>query len=130
MVTGNDDSDINLSPVFSPDNTDYSASLSRHVNELTLTFPHHKGSITVNTVPVPPGGALTLPAGTPAITIDSTAEDGVSTRRYTIALQRTGCRRTSAEATWPRWPCPWPMPRPAASPGAWTTARPPATAPA
>ena len=69
---------------------DNSASLSRHVNELTLTFPRHKGSITVNTVPVPPGGALTLPAGTPAITIDSTAQDGVSTRRYTIALQRTG----------------------------------------
>ena len=53
VVTGNDDSDINLSPVFSPDNTDYSAALSRRVNELTLTFPRHKGSITVNTVPVP-----------------------------------------------------------------------------
>ena len=92
VVTGNDDSDINLSPVFSPDNTDYSASLSRGIDTLTVrpVLGNTRKTVTVNNVPVTGHAGITLPGTTPVVTIAVTAEDGASTRRYTIALQRTG----------------------------------------
>ena len=92
VVTGNDDSDINLSPVFSPDNTDYSAALSRGLDTLTVipVLGDARKTVTVNNVPVTGHAGITLPGTTPVVTIAVTAEDGASTRRYTIALQRTG----------------------------------------
>ena len=92
VVTGNDKSTVNLSPVFSPDNTDYDASLSRGIDTLTVLplVGDTRKTVTVNNVPVTGPGGVTLPGTTPVVTIAVTAEDGVNTLHYTIALQRAG----------------------------------------
>ena len=92
VVTGNDDSDIDLSPVFTPDNTDYDASLSRGIDAITVLplVGDTRKTVTVNNVPVTGNAGVTLPGSTPVVTIAVTAEDGVSVLQYTIALQRTG----------------------------------------
>ena len=92
VVTGNDKSTVNLSPVFTPDNTDYNAALSRGIDTLTVipVLGDARKSVTVNNVPVTGPAGVTLPGTTPVVTIAVTAEDGVNTLHYTIALQRAG----------------------------------------
>ena len=92
VVTGNDKSKVNLSPVFSPDNTDYSAALSRGIDTLTIipVLGDARKTVTVNNIQVTGPTGVTLPGTTPVVTIAVTAEDGASTMHYTIALQRTG----------------------------------------
>ncbi len=95
VVRGNDKSRINLSPAFSPDNTDYEASLAYAVDAVTLTpATRDTGArVRIGGREVPGGQAsapVPLAVGSNAITLTVTAEDGITTRAYTLTLARAG----------------------------------------
>ncbi len=95
VVNGNDKSRINLSPAFSPDNTDYEASLAYAVNAVTFTpTTRNTGArVRIGGREVPGGQAsapVPLAVGSNAITLTVTAEDGITTRAYTLTLARAG----------------------------------------
>ena len=95
VVRGNDDSDINLSPAFSPDHTDYRASLAHAVDAVTLTpAVRHTGARVRLGGQALPGGQASAPVplavGGNEIILTVTAEDGTTTRAYTLTLARAG----------------------------------------
>ncbi len=95
VVNGNDKSRINLSPAFSPDNTDYEASLAYAVDAVTLTpATRNTGArVRIGGREVPGGQAsapVPLAVGSNEITLTVTAEDGITTRAYTLTLARAG----------------------------------------
>ncbi len=95
VVNGNDKSRINLSPAFSPDNTDYEASLAYAVNAVTFTpTTRNTGArVRIGGREVPGGQAsapVPLAVGSNEITLTVTAEDGLATRAYTLTLARAG----------------------------------------
>ncbi len=95
VVRGNDDADVNLSPAFSPDNTDYEASLAYAVDAVTLTpATRDTGArVRIGGREVPGGQAsapVPLAVGSNEITLTVTAEDGLATRAYTLTLARAG----------------------------------------
>ena len=95
VVRGNDDSDINLSPAFSPDHTDYEASLAYTVDAVTLTpAVRHTGARVRLAGQALPGGQASAPVplavGGNEIILTVTAEDGTTTRTYTLTLARAG----------------------------------------
>ena len=98
VVRGNDDADITLSPAFTPDNTDYQASLAYTVDAVTLT-PGARVRIGGREVP---GGQASAPVplavGSNEITLTVTAEDGITTRAYTLTLARAGAHAEAPTA--------------------------------
>jgi gliding motility-associated-like protein len=82
-----------LSPAFAPGTTSYTASVANTISNITVTptGEESNATITVNGVTVASGtasGAIPLTAGVNAITIAVTAQDGSSTKNYTISVTR------------------------------------------
>ena len=103
VVKGNDDSDVDLTPAFEPDNTDYEASLAYAVNAVTLTpaTGHAGARVRIGGREVPGGQAsapVPLAVGSNAITLTVTAEDGITTRAYTLTLARAGAHAEAPTA--------------------------------
>lgn len=75
--------DVALTPVFSPDVTEYTATVNRNVTEVDIntTASNMMASVAI-------AGASNLQVGENIITIDVTAQDGVSTTQYKIYLNR------------------------------------------
>ncbi len=95
VVKGNDDSDVDLTPAFEPDNTDYEASLAYAVDAVTFTpATRNTGArVRIGGREVPGGQAsapVPLAVGSNEITLTVTAEDGITTRAYTLTLARAG----------------------------------------
>jgi hypothetical protein len=82
-----------LSPVFSANTTGYSATVSNTTSSLfvTPTVATPSSTVTVNGVPVQSGSASTpifLFPGNNTLTIVVTAQDGVTSKAYTVAVNR------------------------------------------
>jgi len=83
----------NLNPVFQPNTLSYTASVSNTINNITITptATNANATVMVNTAPVASGTAsslINLNVGLNNITTVVTAQDGVSTSTYTIAVTR------------------------------------------
>ena len=83
----------NLNPVFQPNTLSYTALVSNTTNNITITptATNANATVTVNTAPVASGTAsslINLNVGLNNITTVVTAQDGVSTSTYTIAVTR------------------------------------------
>ena len=72
-----------LSPVFNPNTTNYTASVANSVSSITVTAtPGFAGAKVVG------AGTTPLTVGANTITVTVTAEDGVTTKSYTIIVTR------------------------------------------
>ena len=84
-------SDITLSPEFSAETTSYTASVESSVESTTVTavtaHPHATAVIKVNDVE-DEDGTVDLVAGYNVITVVVTAQDGTTTRTYTVTVLR------------------------------------------
>ena len=84
-----------LSPVFAPDTTAYTAKVVNAVSsiQITPTVNHREAKVTVNGTAVARGsasGAIALTAGQTAnIAIKVTAEDGTTTKTYSVTVTRS-----------------------------------------
>ena len=83
-----------LVPPFEPDQTSYSASVGLGVNatQLMATTEDETSTIVLNRVAVESGvvsEAIALNEGSNTITVEVTAEDGITTRAYTIFIIRS-----------------------------------------
>ena len=83
-----------LSPAFSPDVTEYTASVSGNVEKITVSAPakDSKASVAVS-------GSEGLQVGENTVTCRVTAEDGETVKTYTILVTRS--EETQAETTEP-----------------------------
>ncbi|MEJ7627581.1 MAG: cadherin-like beta sandwich domain-containing protein [Ferruginibacter sp.] len=82
-----------LSPTFTSNTTSYTASVANSVSSLTVTPTSSQASatITVNGIAVTsgsPSGSISLNVGTNTITTVVTAEDGITTKTYTVTVTR------------------------------------------
>jgi uncharacterized delta-60 repeat protein len=82
-----------LSPVFASGTTSYTASVPYGTSSLTVapTAAQANATITVNATPVASGsasGAIALAVGANTITTIVTAQDGVTTKTYTVTVTR------------------------------------------
>jgi gliding motility-associated-like protein len=82
-----------LSPAFASGTTSYSATLPNSINSMTLTstITEANATITVNGDPVISGqssGLINLSVGANVITVEGTAQDGVTKQTYTITVTR------------------------------------------
>lgn len=82
-----------LTPAFTPATTSYSASVSNGTPFVMLTpaTAHSGARVTVNGTTVASGtasGGVSLSVGTNAIAVLVTAQDGVTTRAYTVVVTR------------------------------------------
>lgn len=87
--------DGTLSPAFDTDTTSYSASVEHDVYEITVTADVYdsNATVTVNNIMVTSGeasDAISLDTGTNEITVEVTAEDGSTTKEYTVTVTRAG----------------------------------------
>lgn len=83
-----------LSPTFSPGNISYTVGVANSVSSVTVTpTKAHAGSvIRVNGSVVPsgaPSSAISLSVGANTISVLVTAEDGITTKTYTITVTRS-----------------------------------------
>ena len=102
-----------LSPTFSPGTTSYSVSVANSVSSVTVTpTKAHAGAIImVNGTVVSSGtssGAISLSVGANNISMVVTAEDGITTKTYTITVQRASA--PSGGFYGPATPAPAPAP--------------------
>lgn len=94
-----------LSPAFAAAVTSYSVTVSNAVTSVTLipSSASRAATVKVNGVAVASGsasGALALNVGNNTLTVDVVAEDGVTTRRYTVTVVRAVATATvSGDAT-------------------------------
>lgn len=87
---------VALSPAFDADTTTYTASTTNATNTVTAT-PANAGAKVVITnkgttgdaVEIPNGTAATWQAGTNTLTITVTAEDGTTTKAYTVTVTKS-----------------------------------------
>ncbi|MBF0431538.1 MAG: cadherin-like beta sandwich domain-containing protein [Fibrobacteria bacterium] len=82
-----------LSPLFNPSDTLYMAAVQYNISSITFTAvtTHENATITINGTSVAPGTTsdpISLSTGYNIINIIITAEDGISTRKYTISVNR------------------------------------------
>jgi gliding motility-associated-like protein len=82
-----------LSPAFASGTTSYTATVPNSVNSMTLTstITEANATITVNGDPVISGqssGRINLGVGANVITVEGTAQDGVTKQTYTITVTR------------------------------------------
>ena len=92
-LVDNNGTAITLSPAFNSATTEYTASVGAAVSSVTLTGTQNYSGATMsnNLGPDTLSGQATLDTWTGEldIEIDVTAEDGVSTKRYTVTAERT-----------------------------------------
>ncbi|MEO8133509.1 MAG: cadherin-like beta sandwich domain-containing protein [Betaproteobacteria bacterium] len=97
-----------LSPAFASGTTSYTASVPNSTTSVTVTptLAQANATVTVNTVSVAsgtPSGAISLSVGTNVITTIVTAQDGLTTKAYTVTVTRlappTVTTRSSAGIT-------------------------------
>lgn len=84
---------LTLQPAFASGTTSYVATVSNSTTSVTLTpaLIDNLGSVTVNGSPVASGAtssAIVLAVGNNTITVIGTAEDGTTTRTYTLSVTR------------------------------------------
>ena len=87
---------VSLSPAFDADTTTYTATTTNATNTVTAT-PANAGAKVVITnkgtagdaVEIPNGTAATWQAGTNTLTITVTAEDGTTTKAYTVTVTKS-----------------------------------------
>ena len=87
---------VSLSPAFDSETTTYTASTTNATNTVTAT-PANAGAKVVITnkgtagdaVEIPNGTAATWQAGTNTLTITVTAEDGTTTKAYTVTVTKS-----------------------------------------
>lgn len=87
---------VSLSPAFDPDTDTYTASTTNATNTVTAT-PANAGAKVVITNKGTTGGAVEIPNGTAAtwqagantLTITVTAEDGTTTKAYTVTVTKS-----------------------------------------
>ena len=87
---------VSLSPAFDSETTTYTASTTNATNTVTAT-PANAGAKVVitnkgtagNAVEIPNGTAATWQAGTNTLTITVTAEDGTTTKAYTVTVTKS-----------------------------------------
>lgn len=87
---------VSLSPAFDSETTTYTASTTNATNTITAT-PANAGAKVVITnkgtagdaVEIPNGTAATWQAGTNTLTITVTAEDGTTTKAYTVTVTKS-----------------------------------------
>lgn len=81
-----------LSPAFAPGTTNYTANVGSNVSSITVTpvAEDSKATITVNGTTVASGraAAINLSVGSNTITVLVTAEDGTTTKEYTVNIIR------------------------------------------
>lgn len=82
-------SGINLTPLFSSDTNSYSASADNSVSSTTVTAApaDNNATVSINGV-VGTSREIPLTIGSNAVTVDVTAEDGVTAKTYTITISR------------------------------------------
>ena len=99
-LSGVELSEVDLSPEFDSDKTSYSATVASTVTRVTVTAitAHKRASVTVVSGDYnrSPDHQVNLRVGLNAITVAVTAEDGSTTRTYTIAVTRARPMVTSA----------------------------------
>ncbi|MEN6348832.1 MAG: cadherin-like beta sandwich domain-containing protein [Syntrophomonas sp.] len=82
-----------INPVFEKDTLNYTASVSREVESIAITAisTDEKASVTINGSPAAGGDStIDLEKGENTITIIVNAEDGVTSRTYTLVITRAG----------------------------------------
>lgn len=90
-----------LTPTFASGTTSYTASVSNNVNSLTVTptTSNSNATVTVNGTTVTSGsasGSIALAVGDNTITTRVTAQDGSTTKDYTITVTRAAAASTNA----------------------------------
>ena len=83
----------NLNPAFSSEKTSYTASVANNVNSLTVTptVSESHATVKVNGSTVTSGSAseaVNLDVGDNTVTVEVTAEDGTTTKSYTVIISR------------------------------------------
>ncbi|MEB0249359.1 cadherin-like beta sandwich domain-containing protein, partial [Mucilaginibacter sp. 5B2] len=85
---------VQLIPIFAPNVTDYNQTIpfSRTSVNITPTAETAGTTISINGTPVVSGNNINIPivVGTNTISVVSTAEDGSTTKTYTLNINRTG----------------------------------------
>jgi len=84
-----------LSPAFANTTTSYTTSVGHGVGSITLTptVADHNATVTVNGTTVPSGhasGAINLNVEANTLTVVVTAQDGTTTKTYTVIVTRAG----------------------------------------
>ncbi|NHZ41272.1 DUF4347 domain-containing protein [Massilia sp. CCM 8693] len=100
-LTGLSLSNATLAPAFSPATTAYSASVGAATSSLTVTPSAAAGSITVNGVAVASGSAsapIALLTAANLITVVVTAQDGLSSKTYSISVTRAAASNADLAA--------------------------------
>ena len=80
---------VTLTPAFAADTLSYTASVENTVDKVTVTATAADSKATVAGT-----GEKTLAVGNNAITVEVTAEDGTTTKTYTITVNRAAVSRT------------------------------------
>ena len=99
-LSGLELSGVDLSPEFDPDTMPYTATVASTVGRvaMTATKAHKRASVTVVPTDIDPdiGHQIILHGGLTPVSVKVTAEDGTTTRTYTIAVTRPRPMVTSA----------------------------------
>ena len=93
-------SGVTLMPAFASGTTAYTASVANSVTETTVTASANDANASVEVTPEDaddqtPGDQVNLAVGETTISVEVTAQDGVTTRTYTVTVTRAG----AADAT-------------------------------
>ena len=93
-------SGVTLTPAFASGTTAYTASVAHGVTETTVTASASDANASVEVTPEDaddqtPGDQVNLAVGETTISVEVTAQDGVTTRTYTVTVTRAG----AADAT-------------------------------
>lgn len=88
---------LTLSPAFDPDTTSYTATTTNATNTVTATPANAGASVAITNkgtegdpVEISNGAAVTWKAGTNTLTVTVTAEDGTTTKEYTVTVTKSG----------------------------------------
>jgi cysteine-rich repeat protein len=93
---------LDLSPQFTADNTSYSATVGISITAIAVTISsgNNQTTIKIDGVTVDSGAPHTvnLPVGQTQIVVEVTAEDGITTKTYTLTITRPGVGLTPASS--------------------------------
>lgn len=88
---------LTLSPAFDPDTTSYTATTTNATNTVTATPANAGASVAITNkgtegdpVEISNGAAATWKAGANTLTVTVTAEDGTTTKKYTVTVTKSG----------------------------------------
>ncbi len=88
---------LTLSPAFDPNTTSYTATTTNATNTVTATPANAGASVAITNkgtegdpVEISNGAAVTWKAGTNTLTVTVTAEDGTTTKEYTVTVTKSG----------------------------------------